>query len=371
MVSVAEAWEDYLRFMEARGLARSTVTTARNLKNHAHRAWGDIEVADIKPKHIDTLFIGQPWSPGTKNIYLIGLRSFLKYCRTHGYLSADYDPTAGWKTQTVPKREKTWLTLPALGALLDAAHHARDRAFIALGIYTFMRASEIVQLRWKDVDLTRNEIHIYRVKTKQADQLPICAELRYELAAWLVYVQQQLGDIDPEWYVVPSIGPRPMKGTLGQRKLEPTGAPNPLRPTRPIGRPQRIVKAALERIGVANPGDGCHVLRRSGARSLFEELRSQGYDGSARRVQSMLGHASVITTEIYLGIDNERRQRNEALAGHVMFSGEVNPSANLQLPAPRAQIEAKEPQCLDEDQPSRVSAPGPMTPPDGSQSSPK
>lgn len=340
MTQVREAGDSYLAFMTARGLAKSTVTTNRNLLNHAYRTWGDIAVDEIQPRHVDDLFIGRSWSTGTRNIYLIALRNFLKYCRTHGYLAADFDPTSGWRTQTVEKREKTWLSLPALGALLDAAGHARDRAFIALGIYTFMRASEIVQLRWKDIDLQRNEIHIYRVKTKQADQLPICAELRYELAAWAVYVQQELGDIDPEWFVVPSIGPRPMKGVAGKRKLVPSGEPNRLRPDRPIGRPQRIVKQAMEAIGVGGVGDGCHVLRRSGARSLFEQLRETGYDGSARRVQSMLGHASVITTEIYLGIDNERRQRNEMLAGHVMFPDQHNPSANLQLPSPVAQIEA-------------------------------
>jgi integrase len=222
---------------------------------------------------------------------------------------------------------------------MDATTHARDRAFIAIGIYTFMRASEIVALRWRDVDLTNNEVHIYRIKTRQADQLPICAELRHELAAWLTYCHAELGTINPDWYVVPSKGPTPMKGVRGRRALVPTGEPHPLRPTVPITRPQRIVKDAMTRIGIGNKGDGCHVLRRSGARSLFEELREQGHDGSARRVQSMLGHASVITTELYLGLDNERRQRNEMLAGRQMFTGGVNPSANLQLPRKTVEIE--------------------------------
>ena len=338
MSTVQQVGQDYLAFLGARGLARSTIVTAKNVINHATRTWGDIEVSDIKPKHIDEFFIGRDWSQGTKNIYLIAIRNFLKYCRTHGYLLPDYDPTAGWKTRNVEKREKTWLTLPVLGALMDSTTHARDRAFIALGIYTFMRASEIINLKWRDMDLVNNEIHIYRIKTKQADQLPICAELRYELAAWASYYHNECGPFDPDWYVVPSRGPAPMRGVNGQRKLIPTGEPHPLRPTQRIGRPQRIVKEAMNRIGVGNKGDGCHVLRRSGARSLFEELREQGYDGSARRVQSMLGHASVVTTELYLGIDNERRQRNEAIAGRVMFNGGVNPSANLQLPGKVAEL---------------------------------
>lgn len=332
MATFNQVSSDYLAFLRARGLASSTVRTAQNLVNHASRSWGDIPISDIRPKHIDDLFIGKTWSTGTKNIYLVGLRGFLKYCRTHGYLPTDYDPTAGWKTQTPEKHEKTWLTLPVLGALLDATTHARDRAFIAIGIYTFMRASEIINLKWKDVDLAGNEIHIYRVKTKQADQLPVCAELRNEMLAWLMYYQNECGKIEPEWFVVPSRGPAPMRGVSGRRALVATGEPHPLRPTTRVGRPQRIVKDALRRIGLDRKGDGCHVLRRSGARSLFEELREQGYDGSARRVQSMLGHASVITTEVYLGIDNERRQRNEMLAGHVMFKGAVNPSSNLELP---------------------------------------
>ena len=339
LTSLTQAGYDYLAFLEARGLARSTVTTNKNVINHALRAWGDMPIADVKPKHVDELFIGKEWSTGTRNVYLIALRNFLKYCRTHGHLPPDYDPTSGWKTRTLEKREKTWLTLPVLGALMDATTHARDRAFIAIGIYTFMRASEIVALRWRDVDLVNNEVHIYRIKTRQADQLPICAELRHELAAWLTYCHAELGPINPDWYVVPSKGPTPMKGVRGRRALVPTGEPHPLRPTVPITRPQRIVKDAMTRIGIGNKGDGCHVLRRSGARSLFEELREQGHDGSARRVQSMLGHASVITTELYLGLDNERRQRNEMLAGRQMFTGGVNPSANLQLPRKTVEIE--------------------------------
>jgi integrase len=349
MPTLRAVGDDYLAFLTARGLTASTVTSSRNVINHAQRAWGDIELAEIKPRHIDDLFIGKKWAAGTRNVYLIALRNFLKYCRTHGHLPADYDPTTGWKTQTVEKREKTWLSLPALGALLDAASTPRDRAFIAIGIYTFMRASEIVALRWRDVDLAANEIHIYRVKTKQADQLPICAELHDELLVWIAHYTETQGPLQPDWFVVPSQGPTPMRGVQGKRKLEPTGEPPPLRPAQHITQPQRIVKAALQRIGVNKPGDGCHVLRRSGARSLFEELRAQGYDGSARRVQSMLGHASVITTEVYLGIDNERRQRNEMLAGRTMFGGGVSPSAGLQLPpAPLVAIDSEPFDDIDE-----------------------
>jgi len=323
MATLGQASVEYLRFMEARGLAKATMQTAKNTLGHAYRAWGDVDLADIEARHIDAIFIGKDWSTGTRNMYLLALRSFLKWCRTHRYLSPDYDPTEGWATRPMEKVERTWLTLPALHALMDAATHARDRAFIAVGIYTFLRASEIVNLRIGDIDYERGELRVYRIKTKQQDRLPICLELQVELARWLEYYQRETGELIPEWYLVPSRGPAPMRGVYGERKLVPTGEPGPLRPSMPTARPQRIVKAAMERLGVAKHGDACHVLRRSGARALYEQLRDMGHDGAARRVQSMLGHASLVMTEKYLGLDHERMQRNEALSGKPMFGPPV------------------------------------------------
>jgi integrase len=326
MTTLAKASVEYLRFMEARGLAKATLQTTRNMLGHAYRAWGDADLADIEPRHIDALFIGKDWSTGTRNMYLLALRSFLKWCRTHRYLPPDYDPTEGWKTRPLEKKERTWLTLPVLQTLMDATDHPRDRAFIAIGIYTFLRASEIVELRIEDIDFKRNELRVYRIKTKQQDRLPICLELQIELTRWLDYYRTEAGDLNPRWYVVPSHGPNEMRGVAGKRQLVPTGRPGRLRPTRRIGRAQRIVKNALDRLGIDKHGDGCHVLRRSGARALYEQLRDMGHDGAARRVQSMLGHASLVMTEMYLGLDHERMQRNEALAGKPMFGGAYRPA---------------------------------------------
>lgn len=334
MTTLSKASIEYLEFMEARGLAKATKQGARNMLGHALRAWGDLDLQDLQPRHIDALFIGKTWSTGTRNIYLIALRSFLRWCRTHRYMSPDYDPTEGWTTRPMEKKERTWLTLPVLRELMDAAEHPRDRAFIAIGIYTFLRASEIVNLKIEDIDIERSELRVYRIKTKQQDRLPICLELQIELVRWLDYYQREQGDLDPRWYLTPSRGPNQMTGVPGERRLIPTGKPGRLRPRSPAGRPQRIVKDALDRLGIDKRGDGCHVLRRSGARALYEQLRDMGHDGAARRVQSMLGHASLVMTEKYLGIDHERRQRNEALAGRPMFGGEDL----LEVEAPRLSI---------------------------------
>lgn len=319
MTTLLQASNEYVKFMQARGLAKATMRTTRNILGHAYRSWGDLDLADIHPRHIDAVFIDKQWSTGTRNMYLLALRSFLKWCRTHRYLPADYDPTEGWTTRPLEKVERTWLTLPVLKTLMDTVAHPRDRAFLAIGIFTFLRASEIVALKISDIDIARSELRVYRIKTKQQDRLPICLELQIELAQWLDYYQTEAGELHDDWHLVPSHGPNPMKGVVGKRQLVPTGELGRLRPTRQIGRPQRIVKNAMDQLGIDKHGDGCHVLRRSGARALYEQLREMGHDGAARRVQSMLGHQSLIMTEKYLGLDHERMQRNESLAGKAMF----------------------------------------------------
>lgn len=314
-----EAARDYLANLKAQGMADRTIAGHSIILNHALNCWGNMDVRDISPAHVDKLFAKNSWSMSTQNLYLWNLRSFVKYLRRHNHLPKDADPTDGWRTRRVPKRQRTWLTVEELRELMDAAWNERDRAVIAIGAYTFLRGSEIAALTISDLDFEANEVDVYRIKGKVADRLPMCIELKDEMTRWLDYYQTHAGDLKPEWLLVPARGPIPMRGIPGIRALEPTGEPAPLKPTDPITKPYAIVRRALRDIGFDTVGDGCHVLRRSGARALFSRLRDDGYDGALRRVSSMLGHSSTNITEHYLGVDAERRQRNQLLAGQPMF----------------------------------------------------
>ena len=99
-------------------------------------------------------------------------------------------------------------------------------------------------------------------------------------------------------------------------------------PTKPNAYPWMIVQEVLERLEYPKKHEGGHTLRRSGARAYFDQLRSEGYDSAMRDVQAMLGHASLTTTEIYLGLNLDRQRRNARLAGKQMFPGHTA-SANV------------------------------------------
>lgn len=332
-ISLNRAQSEYEKHLRARGLARRSVKSCMQTLNHCRRVWGeDITIARVRPEHLDRLFMVGDWSPNTRNLHLSNLRGFFTWARRNAYIPRDYDPTEGWRNIRAEKKEKKWLPIEQFPDLLNACDNGRDRAIIAIGLYTFMRGSEVSTLRVRDIDFQRHTLNIYRHKTKQEDVLPVSTELKRELLMWLNEYELRLDrPPHPDWYLVPAQGPLPMTYDFTKRKLQPTGAPSQLRPTTPMGKPYDVVKRAMKELGMDPHGSGMHTLRRSGARALFDRLRHEGYDGALMRVSSMLGHADTKTTEIYLGLSIERQQRNELIAGKPMFPDAIDTGTVVSL----------------------------------------
>ena len=67
------------------------------------------------------------------------------------------------KVQQVPKPSRTWLELHEVQAVLDAA--GEHRALIATMMLGGLRVGELIQLRWRDVDLAGGALHVAGAKT--------------------------------------------------------------------------------------------------------------------------------------------------------------------------------------------------------------
>lgn len=292
---------------------------------------GDLPVRDLTEEHFGELLahMGEDWAPSTRNMYMSnvrGKRGFLRYCRKRGWAPTDWDPLDDWENEKVAKRPRIWIDVDEFAALLDAASYPKDRAVIALGLFTLCRGSEITAMQWKHVNWQARTIDIYRQKTKQFDTIPMPSELLVELERWSVHVcqNQMVTRPDPDWYLIPHQYPLPMLRS-GDR-LQPTGEPPRLKPWLPMHQPYRSVKGAMERLGLDSFGGGVHVCRRSGGRARFFMYRED--DGTSQaflHVASLLGHADIKTTQVYLGIEPERLRRNELLAGKPMFGDKVLP----------------------------------------------
>jgi integron integrase len=170
---------------------------------------------------------------------------------------------------------------------------------------TGMRLMECVRLRVKDVDFERNQIVVREGKgfKDRATVLPESVKegLREHLKRVKLLHEKDLGEGNGrvylpyalkekypnayrEWgwqYVFPAAGLSrdPRGGEVRRHHVNEQGL-------------QRAVKEAVKLARIAKPAS-CHTLRHSFATHLLEG----GYD--IRTVQELLGHASVITTQIY------------------------------------------------------------------------
>ena len=319
-IRLADATEQYERHLRARGLSERTVRNSTQVLHRGRQLWGNLMLTSITASHIDDLFMHYGWKERTRNLYLQRVNSFFKWARAHRYVPKDASPTDGWRSIRVPKVDRTRVPVEEFPDLLDAAKHPRDRAVVALGLFTFLRGSEMRTLRIDDLDLDRDTLRIYRHKTKQSDVLPVSSELHGEMVRWLNWYRADQGALRPNWYLVPAKTPN-FTWYDHERKsiMVDTERPSPLRPSTILGKPYTCVQRALKALGYSTYGEGEHTLRRSGARALADTLRDRGHDSALMRVASMLGHSSTRVTEEYIGWDLEARQRNEDIAGKPMF----------------------------------------------------
>lgn len=316
-LSIAE--ERYTRHLRARGLAENTVINNSQAVRRARQLWGDILVSSVTPAHIDHLFGHYGWKESTRNLYLSYLRQFFTWARRSGFMGKDADPTIGWRSVKVPKEDRLRIPLDEFPDVLDAATHPRDRAVCAVGLFTFLRGSEIRHLRIRDLDLDAGTLAVYRSKTKEHDNLPVSSELHEEMTRWLAWYRADQGFLQQDWYLVPAKWPAKTGYDRETGKIFVTDEPAPLKPEVPIHKPYAAVQRSLVRLGYDPLGQGEHTLRRSGARALADSLREQGFDGALMRVAAMLGHTDVRITQRYIGWELEKEQRNTAIAGKPLF----------------------------------------------------
>ena len=329
---LSDVISEYLASMTGAGDRPSTVRNKRQSLTHFLTVVGNIQTRNVTGAHIDTFFTAmnaKAHGPGTLNGHLFTLRHFFRWSWQRGYRPRGDDPTVGRRPMKVPERTRLRVPASDFGRLLDCAPHPRDRVVVALGLYLFLRQGEIGLLKVGDLDLERGEVQVTIPKTAQQDLMPICTELDEELRRWLTYyTKTQDTPMKAEWYLTPAKA-RPKWVGVGRSKLVRVDL-GPLElaaPTVKMSKVADAVKRTLVNAGypVADAAgksnmEGVHTLRRSGARALFDELLSRGYDGALRQVQSMLHHKNSTMTEHYLGIDLDLKRRNEALRGKSMFA---------------------------------------------------
>lgn len=263
---------------------------------------------------------GEPLKKNTQNYHLIALRAFLKYLAKRDVKTLSAEKIELMK---MPDRDISFLEGSDLDRLLEApvAHsntatqqHSntqttiqlakyRDKAILELLFSTGLRVSELAKLKKEDVNLKKDEFTV-RGKGDKSRVVFLSEQAKY----WLKKYLEVRGDVNPYLFISHD---RRSKEKLKDQKTKKLEGDLPLT-TRSI---ERLVQKYARAAGITKPVTP-HSLRHSFATDLLHN----GAD--IRSVQTMLGHSSITTTQIYTHI-TDRELKNIHKKFHGRKRGEV------------------------------------------------
>jgi len=204
---------------------------------------------------------------------LASVRSFYRFGQREGW--AKSNPAAALRNPRKSRKLPHFLTTDEISSLLESPARkgkqgTRDRAILETLYSAGLRVSELVGMNDGDLDFDQGIVHV-RGKGKKERLAPVGSYARNALEAWLAV--RELSPKEDSGRAAPVFTNR-----FGTRLT-----------TRSVGRmlEKYIKKACLD--GRTSP----HTLRHSFATHLLD----RGAD--IRSVQELLGHKSLVTTQIY------------------------------------------------------------------------
>jgi len=290
---VSEALTDFLEHLEIEG-GRSQ-NTIRNYSLYLERFIefaGDIEVVKITSEIIRRYRLwlnrykndndGKELSILTQSYHLIALRGFLTYLSRRDIPSLSADKIILPKTV---RKQVTFLQYDEVVNLidnipLDSEQGLRDRAIIELLFSSGLRVSELVNLNRDHINLKRRE---FMVRGKGQKDRPVFVS--QHAAEQVENYLQARQDSLPALFL--SYSRRSTKPTVSgdYRRLS----------ARSI---QRMISHYARLAGITK-----HVSPHTMRHSFATDLLMNGAD--LRSVQSLLGHSSISTTQVYTHVTDQ------------------------------------------------------------------
>ncbi len=291
MNKIQQLFQDFLTDMEvAKNRSKKTV---ENYRHYLERflEWTKITApADITDDLIRDyrLFLnrfqtdrGEDLQKITQSYHIIAIRAFLKYLAKRDIKSLTPEKVEIGK---ISRKEIDFLEDEELARLLNTPscenlNGLRDRAILHLLFSTGLRVSELTSLDRESINLDKDEFTV-RGKGDKLRLVFLSQNAKNALRAYL----DRREDIDASLFIRHDIKPNTSdKETL---RLTPRTV-------------QRLVKKHALAAGIAHKVTP-HMLRHGFATDLLEN----GAD--IRSVQTLLGHASITTTQIYTHVTNKQ-----------------------------------------------------------------
>ena len=223
--------------------------------------------------------------PSSRNRKTYAIKTFFAYLVQAGYLKQD--PAKPLIPPSIPHKERRFLSEEEYQALLSQVTSVSDRAMLELFLQTGLRLSELARLSVDDLELPRRiskdpeNVGFLKVRRKGAKEmvLPLNWKVCEALGAWLSERRERMKNGETSEALFVSKFREPMSN-------------------RAI---RYMVHKYLERAGIRDAS--VHTLRHT----MATHYLTRG--GDLKSVQEMLGHQSLETTQIYVGLAKKVQRR--------------------------------------------------------------
>ncbi len=312
--------EKYIReFLEYCEIEKGhSALTVRNYQHYLNRflAWAndnnifqpnEITLEQIKKYRLYLNHLvesrGKNLSRQTQNYHIIALRAFLKYLAKNDIKSLSAEKI---ELADTPDREITFLKEDELERLLNSAEEKniidiRNKAILETLFSTGMRVSELVKLNIDQLDFKSGELNIIGKGGKS--RIVFLSDRAKNILQKYINLRQ---DDNKAVFVrhgrkKSEIRPVSHGTNRGGSTNPPAGGRNSKQKENRISARsvERIVKYYAKKAGIVKKITP-HTMRHSFATDLL----SAGAD--LRSVQTMLGHSSITTTQIYTHVTNQQ-----------------------------------------------------------------
>lgn len=226
-------------------------------------------------------------SVSTINRKISCLKSFFKFCLKNNWVAVN--PTAKLTRPKMPKRIPKQVEFTKLMDLKDfLQEQSKDNQYDTYRDYSMfmtfyscgLRRSELIELKWSDIDFTKKELKILGKGNKERF-VPLHSEMAVILKRYQELLLQQSFEIKTE----PSL----VYLTDSGEKMYPNFV-------------YRKIKTYLNRV-TTQTGLSPHSLRHSFATHLLNE------GAELNAVKELLGHSSLAATQVYTSSSIERLKK--------------------------------------------------------------